>query len=197
MNTPNYDKIIVFDTETVSLKPNYIISIAYLYYYKGKRLDSGYLICNPEYPIDPNAGKVNGFTDENVQDYPTFPEIYKEFSDYLEDSVWVCHNLAFDQRAIESSCTKNGLNVPHHWTCCTYENAKNLIPKTQIKNYKLDVLCDYFNIEFSNHHTASFDTLGCQKIFNQLIKLSGGQLIVHEKPALIYNSDLKILESEI
>lgn len=196
INLPNYDDIFVFDTETVSLKPNYIISIAFLYYHKFKRVDGAYLICNPEYPIDPGAGKVNGFTDEKVQDYPTFPEIYGRFKNYLKDSIWLGHNVRFDNSAMIATCQKNGLDVPHHWTCCTYENAKTIIPKGDVTNYKLNTLCDYFGIDFKNHHTASFDTVACQKIFNRLVKLSNGNLAVKEFDALVYDPELKMLVKE-
>ena len=51
MSQPNYNKLVFFDTETVDINPNYIISLAYIAYENGKRVDKGMIICNPNYPI--------------------------------------------------------------------------------------------------------------------------------------------------
>lgn len=174
----NYNKIVVLDTETIGFRPPYIISIALIVFQDKKRIDSKYLICNPDYPISPSASEINGFKNEDLLDKPLFPEIWEEIKDYLKDSIWVAHNAKFDESAIIQTCNRYGLIVPEHWVCCTVENAKNLIPKSTVQNYKLNTLCDYFNIELKNHHTASFDTLACFKIFNELIKLSNGNLKV-------------------
>ena len=48
---------------------------------------------NPEYPISPEASKVNGFTDEYVKQFPTFKEVWPGIKKYFEDSIWIGHNV--------------------------------------------------------------------------------------------------------
>ena len=38
LKPPNYNRILAFDTETVSIKPNYIISLAYIFFENGKKV---------------------------------------------------------------------------------------------------------------------------------------------------------------
>ena len=46
----------------------------------------------------------------------------------------------------------------------------------QVINYKLGTLCEFFNIKLSNWHHADADTEACMKVFNELVKLSNGNL---------------------
>ena len=174
----NFNKIVFFDTETTGLRVPYIISLAYIVYQDRKRVGGDYIICNPDYPIDPGASKVNGFYNKQLLNYPLFDKLWKEIKGDFEDALWVGHNVSYDEKALLMSLKRYGLEVPNHRLCCTCDNAKKLIPKTRIKNYKLDTLCDYFDIHFENHHTATFDTVACLKIFNELVKLSDGNLII-------------------
>lgn len=64
MSSPNYNKLCFFDTETVGLRPNYIISMAFIVFENGKKIADDMIVCNPDYPISPEASKTNGFTDE-------------------------------------------------------------------------------------------------------------------------------------
>ena len=81
---PNYNKLCFFDTETVGLKPNYIVSLAYIVYEDGKKIADDMIICNPDYPISEDASKTNGFTNEMVKDYPLFSKQWKKISKYFK-----------------------------------------------------------------------------------------------------------------
>lgn len=161
------------DTETTGLKNPRTISIALYVYDDNKRIFKGYYICNPQAPIEPSASQVNGFYKEDVQDKPNFDKIWEEIAPYMENSLWVGHNVSYDNRVIMEDLKRYNIPIPKHSTLCTCENAKKIIPKTEIKDYKLDTLCNYFNIDFTNHHTATFDATACMKIYNKLVKLNG------------------------
>lgn len=181
MSEPNFNKLVFFDTETTGFKPPYIISIAMIAYENGKRTCAKYLVCNPDYPITYGASKVNGFTNESVQDLEEFPAIWGEISYYFENAIWIGHNVNFDQRALSISLSRYNGVIPKHWTCDTVENAKALIPSTEVNNYKLNTLCDYFGISLENHHQASDDTIACLRIYNKLVELSNGNLIIRDE----------------
>lgn len=174
----NYNKLVFFDTETVSINPNYIISLAYIAFEGGKRVDKDLILCNPDYPISPEASKVNGFTDEKVANYPLFPQQWAKIKKYFENAILIGHNCSFDVRALRAEFQRYNIQEPVFYTCDTYTNARRLIPKTEVENYKLGTLCDYFNITLDNWHSADADTLAALKLYNKLVKLSDGVLDV-------------------
>ena len=100
LNLEDINKIIMFDTETVGLKPNYIISLGYRYFERGKKPIFGEIRCNPDYFIPEAATKVNGFTNEMVKDWPLFVDKWYEIEPLFRDSLWLGHNLKFDSSAL-------------------------------------------------------------------------------------------------
>lgn len=185
MNQPNYDKLVFFDTETTGFKPPYIISIAYVAYERGRRTQAQYLVCNPEWPIAPGASKVNGFTRENTQDKPAFPRIWQDMREAFEDAIWIGHNVPFDCKALGTTLDRYDLEMPDYWYCDTVENARLLVPKTEVKNYKLGTLCEHFGIELRDWHTANADTMACLKLYNKLVGLCDGEMVVHKGQKIV------------
>lgn len=172
-DTNDYSKLLFFDTETVAISPKYIISIAYILYENGKRKDYGYVICNPDYPISPGASRVNGFTNENVANKPLFNEIWPDIKEYFEDSVWIGHNSKFDEDALALEFSRYNIEMPHHYSLDTCAIAKKMLKKPiEVENHKLMTLCKHFGHNFDGYHQASVDTVACQKIYNDLIKLN-------------------------
>lgn len=175
-----YDKKVFVDTETTGLFDPKMVSIAFIAYNGTERTGTGYYIMNPEGHIEESASKVNGFYDEDVKDKPLFSDIWPQISKYFEDALWCAHNSKFDEKVIINSLKRYNFPLPNYNTFCTCENAKRIIPKSEIKNYKLDTLCNYFNIEFKNHHTASFDTVACMRIFNKIVQLNPKDFLIKE-----------------
>ena len=184
MDNINYNKLVFVDTETVGFKPPYIISIGFIAYENGKRIGQKYLICNPDYPISESASKINGFYNSDLLDKPLFSEIWTEISYFFENSIWIAHNCAFDEKAIVQSCKRYNIVVPKHWTFCTCENAKKVLTKKDVPNFKLNTLCNYFNINLLNHHTATDDVIACLKIYNKILSLNKGELVVKDEVLL-------------
>ncbi len=175
---PNYNKLCFFDTETVGLKPNYIVSLAYIAYENGKKIAKDMIICNPDYPISEQASKTNGFTNEMVKDYPLFSEQWKKISKYFDNAILIGHNCPFDVSALKIEAKRYGIVLPNFWSCDTLANAKRLIPKGVTANYRLGTLCDYFGIVLKDWHQADSDTLAALRLYNKLIEISDGNLIV-------------------
>ena len=62
MALPNYNKLVIGDTETTGFKENRIVSIAILVYENGKKIADKYILVNPQTQIESGASKVNGIT---------------------------------------------------------------------------------------------------------------------------------------
>lgn len=174
-----YDRIVFFDTETVGINPNYIISLAYRYYERGKKPVIGEIRCNPDYEINPEASKVNGFTNELVANWPYFNQEWEKIKPYFEGSLHIGHNIQFDESALMLEFNRYGIEYPEHFELDTLKIARKMIPKSETGNYKLITLCNYFGIIDMNDesskekfHAADFDIWATDKVFRKLRELN-------------------------
>ena len=120
--------------------------------------------------------------EKDVEDKPTFAEIWDEISPYISGQILVGHNIQYDTGVIKHELKRYGLYCKPFKSVCTCKNAKKFINKENISNYKLDTVCDYFGISMGTHHDARDDTDACRLIFNKLIKL--GDLDVKSEPLI-------------
>ena len=178
-----YDKVVFFDTETVGLNPNYIISLAYRFYERDKDVKIGEIRCNPCYPINKSASETNGFTDEMVRSWPTFEEQWDSIKNYFTDSVWIGHNVDFDEKALKLEFKRYNIEVPEHTKLDTMKIARQMLRKPiDVPNHKLGTLCDYFGIKPEggnfNYHSADYDIWATYEVFKkerELNKLNKGK----------------------
>ena len=61
------------------------------------------------------------------------------------------------------------IEYPEYPFYCTLQKAKATIPKTLISSHSLPYLCQFFGIEFNNHHNALADAEACAKIAMTLL----------------------------
>lgn len=165
------NKVCLFDTETVGVRPNYIISLSFRYYEKGKSPIEGEILCNPDYYISPEASAVNGFTNEQVKQWPTFAEQWNEVEPYFRDAVWIGHNLPFDARALRLEFSRYCLPEPHHYEVDTLSIAKNLLKKgIDVENHKLITLCKHFKFDLEEEklHGSAYDIYMTDKLYRAL-----------------------------
>ena len=81
--------VAVFDLETTGIDPDKdrIVQIAIIRVEPDGRRTTFETMVNPEVPIPPEATKVHGIKDSDVQDKPTFSQIRKEVEEYLKDAA--------------------------------------------------------------------------------------------------------------
>lgn len=180
----DFSKLTIFDFETTGLKNPQPVQLGFLHYEDSKLVCKKNILINPDAPIEEAAYEVHHISQDMIKDKPTFDEYWDEIKEYFDSSnILIGHNVRFDTSCLAGQIHKWNLKYDGTIkTICTYDNAKKLIPKTEIKNYKLDTVAQYFGINFTEeqHHDAFFDTVACMKIFNKLIDLSDGNLIVKE-----------------
>ena len=180
-NMNDYSKITVFDFETCGLKhPIFAVSLGFIYYENFKKIKSDYILINPEHSIEEQAYNVHGISMAMVKDQPNFKEAWRKIKPYFApDVILVGHNVSYDIGVLKDNLAYYGLEYHDEMkSLCTCENARKLIPKNNVKNYKLDTLCDYFGITLDNHHNAFADVIACRDILNRLLKISNGNLNV-------------------
>jgi DNA polymerase III subunit epsilon len=111
--------VAVFDLETTGIDTDKdrIVQIAIIRVEPDGRRTTFETLVNPEIPIPPEATKVHGIKDSDVQDKPTFSQIRREVEDYLKDAALAGFNsinfdtplLAAELRRAESELDLNGV----------------------------------------------------------------------------------------
>ncbi len=83
-----------FDLEATGLKvaKDRIIEISILKVNPNGTSESKTWLVNPDYPIEPDATDVHGYTNEDLKDKPTFKQLAKEISRFLDN----CDLAAYD-----------------------------------------------------------------------------------------------------
>ena len=171
----NTSRICVIDFETTGFKQNAPVSLAVAFYENNKRTYAKYILINPEAQIEAGAYKVHGISQKEAESHDSFPVVWKEIRPYFENSIIVAHNAKYDvEQVLIPTLKRYNIPVPTLEKLCTRDNAKAILPKQ--KSYTLDALCAYFDIVCENHHTASFDTMMCQRIFARLYNLDKEQM---------------------
>ncbi len=178
--------LVILDVETTGLKAAYseIVEVAAI------KFDAGMIptacfttLCKPKKPIPPEITKINGITDEMVEDKPNFHEIAPALSNFLEGCHLAGHNLEFDLEFLHVHGTELPFDKKFY---DTLELAQRTIKKSDIWNHKLDTVCSWYGIHRDKSHRALSDCYATSKIFTQLVfdktsrMLDDGTTIVSE-----------------
>lgn len=165
------NQVTILDFETTGLKDSYAVSLALIRIENGRIKCARYYLINPKKEIDYGAYLIHGISQKDVDNKPTFAEIWDEISPYISGQILVGHNIQYDVGVIKRELQRYGLFCKPFRSVCTYKNAKKFIKKENISNYKLDTVCNYFGITMGTHHDARDDTDACRLIFNKLVGL--------------------------
>ena len=179
--------LVVVDTETTGVKPggNDIIEVSAIKFGPDFTPISCFTsLCKPRKPIPADATEVNNITDEMVADAPPFALIASAFSEYIAGCNVVGHNLPFDLRFLYISgvelppkakyydtldlakkvLTKYGSKKYNHKTG-EYEETE----EWDVYDYKLESLCNYYDIYRDVAHRSLSDTYATGLLFENLI----------------------------
>ena len=114
---------------------------------------------------------IHGITPEMTKNAPSFKQVWKEVEPYLDGQVVVAHNTAFDMYALKYAFEENNMPYPSFQHYCSYRVAKYCFKDTY--SYSLPILCEAMGIEFTHHHRAEVDAIGCAEVFIKSLELSG------------------------
>ena len=156
----NHGRQIVWDTETTGLSHqtgDKIIEVACIEI--DDLLPTGrefYRLIDPLRPIPADATRVHGYTDAHVRGKPTFPEIARDFLEFIGDLPMIAHNASFDMGFINAELRAAGLSPLANPVIDTVAIARSQSGGSAT----LDALCRRFNIDISMRkaHDALLDT---------------------------------------
>ena len=172
-------KLIVLDTETTGLEVDQghrIVEVGAVALADRKRTDlhfHSYL--NPQRSIDEEAEKVHGLSMERLSSEPEFSEIAESFLEFVEGSILVIHNAAFDLGFLNAELKRASSQYPTLEEICDVEDtllmARNKFPG---QRNSLDALANRFEVTGYDRsfHGALLDANILADVY---IHLTGGQ----------------------
>jgi DNA polymerase-3 subunit epsilon len=172
-------KLIVLDTETTGLEVDQghrIVEVGAVALADRKRTDlhfHSYL--NPQRSIDEEAEKVHGLSMERLSTEPEFSEIAESFLEFVEGSILVIHNAAFDLGFLNAELKRASSKYPTLEEICDVEDtlllARNKFPG---QRNSLDALANRFEVTGYDRsfHGALLDANILADVY---IHLTGGQ----------------------
>jgi len=111
---------------------------------------------------------VHGITNKDVENEPTFNEVWSDIKEYFDNANVVAHNAAFDMSALRYALDEFSIPYPKLHYYCTMQITKNLYKG--FLNYQLPTICRQLNIDGLNHHNAISDAIACSKIASRMLQ---------------------------
>lgn len=107
--------------------------------------------------------ELTGITENDLKNAPSLAKVLKEFRIFLQDSIFVAHNVKFDYKFISESLEQANLGILLNRKICTIELSRKII---QASRYGLGHLKEVLNIDTGSHHRALSDAKASAMILN-------------------------------
>jgi DNA polymerase-3 subunit epsilon len=142
-------------------------------------IDHWHSLINPQRSITASITQLTGITNAMVQDAPAFSDVADQLLAFIEDSIFVAHNVNFDYGflAQEFNRIERRFRFPKFCTCA---GMRRHFPGH--RSYSLGRLCSLYEIALEHHHRALYDAEAAAKLLNLINKKRSG---VTENTALM------------
>ena len=159
--------IVDIETNGSSIKKGHqIIEIGAVKYKNGKIINKfESLVYAKEIPS--YIQEVTNINPGMLENAPLLESVLKEFKLFLEDDVFIAHDIKFDYNYISDSLVKYDLGKLENRKLCSIDLAKRTIDSPR---YGLSFLKEELEIEIDNHHRAYFDALATTHVFAESLK---------------------------
>ncbi|QID18897.1 DNA polymerase III subunit epsilon [Nitrogeniibacter mangrovi] len=163
----------VFDTETTGLNPSKgdeIIQIGAARILNGKVLHSDTFeqLVDPQRSLPPESSKIHGITPDMLVGQPVIAKVLPAFHAFVEDTVLVAHNAAFDMRFLQLKEAATGLRFDQPVLDTLLLSA--VIHPNQ-DSHRLEAIAERFGVTIIGRHTAMGDAIVTAEVFLKMIPL--------------------------
>ena len=137
-------------------------------------IDSYQTLINPHKEIPYHIQMLTGITPEMLTDAPSFEDVAADIYSFLEDKVFVAHNVNFDYSFIYAHLKACG----YQWKSsklCTVRLARNIFKG--FSSYSLGNLCQRLDIPISDRHRAAGDAKATVILFERILSQDTDGLI--------------------
>ena len=129
-------------------------------------LDSYETLVNPEIFIPKSITILTGITNAMVQRAPLFEDIADDLVAFLDNTVFVAHNVTFDYGIVKNHFEDLGYTF-NKKKLCTVRLARTVLPGHA--SYSLGKLCTDLGIENHSRHRAMGDAKATVELFHHII----------------------------
>ncbi len=118
---------------------------------------------DPECRIPAFITGLTGITDAMIAGAPRFADVADDFAAFMEDAVFVAHNVNFDYGFIAEEYQRLERRFRHP-KFCTVANMRRHYPGHA--SYSLGTICKTFDISLKNHHRALDDAHAAARLLS-------------------------------
>ena len=111
-------------------------------------------LLNPQRAIPPGITRLTGISAAMVADAPLFADVADDFEAFMQDAIFVAHNVDFDYGFVAREFKRLGKKFRYP-KLCTCASMRKLYPGH--KSYSLAALCENYGIALRQHHRALCD----------------------------------------
>jgi DNA polymerase-3 subunit epsilon len=148
---------IVTDVETTgtSAGSDRLLEIGAVKLRGGEVVDTFQQLVNPQRSVPSRITQMTGITTAMVFDAPTVDDVLPAYLDFLDDGIFVAHNLSFDEGFVNAALTRTGHAELDNDTLCTLRLARRLLPG--LKSKGLSRLIQFYGIDVNGRHRGLGD----------------------------------------
>ena len=154
----------IVDIETNGNSPvkNQIIEIGAIKYRNGEIIDRFESYVYADY-IPQAIVRLTNIEQSDLADAPSLKKVLYDFKLFLQDDVFVAHNVKFDFNFISTSLKTVGLEELLNRKLCTVDLARKTI---DTEKHGLAHLREHLDIQIGEHHRAYADALSAAKVLD-------------------------------
>lgn len=171
-NVEHVDSYIVVDLETtgISITSDEIIEVGAILVKNGQIHTRYSALVHSNKSIPTSVQSLTGITNKMLDDEGrALSEVLLEFLDLVGDLPIVSHNINFDYGFLRLACQNLGLPLLSNKGIDTLSLARRLLD--DVKDFKLQTLLEYFDIQTDTKHRSLADCLSTHKLYEKLIEI--------------------------
>ena len=171
---------IVLDLETTGASPTNgcaITEIGAIAVRGGEVLEEFSTFVNPQVTLPEYIINLTGITDEMLTGAPLIDEVYPDFIHFIDrhkDVHLVAHNAPFDIGFLKAAASALSHDWPKYEVIDTVKLARRVIDRSEIANYKLGTLSQFFDTKALPNHRALDDVKTTVEVLHRLIERLAG-----------------------
>jgi len=164
-------KFVALDVETANSDMSSICQIGIAVYQDGLLIDEWSSLINPEIHFDGINVHVHGINESDVKDSPSFSDVIKELTKYLDNSICVSHTH-FDRVSINKAFDLNNIPLLNITWLDSARVTRRTWNELSHSGYGLANVCKIIGYEFK-HHDALEDAKASGAVMLAAIEESG------------------------
>ncbi len=148
---------VVVDVETTGMSPtdDRMTEIAMMKVRNGTLVEEYSTLINPLMTINSFITDLTGIDNLMVQDAPTAREIIPDVAEFLQGTVFVAHNAAFDWGFVSHAAKRERDIELENPRLCTVKLSRRILPN--LPSRSLGPVAEFLDIRIPQRHRASGD----------------------------------------